>query len=67
MKMTIGNSAKRVSLDEYRRLKAIRQYTQVKPISRLTDEQMKSTEEKRRREEMIQESIDFKRRSWERG
>lgn len=39
------------SLADFKKRKEIRNYTQVKPLTKLTPEQMKSTSNKKRREE----------------
>ncbi|SDE01830.1 hypothetical protein SAMN05428987_0208 [Paenibacillus sp. CF095] len=40
-----------IGIEEYRRMKILRNYPKPKPIKRLTEEQMKSSNEKRRRED----------------
>lgn len=49
----IKNRTNLIQLEEYRRAKALQKYTLMrpKPIKRLTEEQMRSIEEKRREDD----------------
>ncbi|MCG7380894.1 hypothetical protein MH215_28335 [Paenibacillus sp. ACRSA] len=43
--------SKIIGIEEYRRIKTLRKYSKPKPIKKLTAEQMKSSNEKKRRED----------------
>lgn len=51
--MNQKNKEKKViEIEEYRRIKALINYPKPKPIKRLTEEEMRSSNEKKRREDL---------------